>query len=455
MNIPRVVIAGLSGGTGKTTVSLGLTRAFARRGLVVSPFKKGPDYIDTAWLGLAAARTAGNLDPFFLDEPALLKHFGKWSSGAELALIEGNRGFFDGRDLAGSCSTAELARQLDAPVLLVVDCTKMTRTTAALVAGCKEFPGGKRIAGVILNRSGGKRHAALARQAVEALAGVPVLGVLPRLDAPPIVERREGLVTIDMHEAANAALDRIADFVAEHVDIEAALAVAAGAPPLPKSVSAASAVVSERPARIGVARDAALWQYYAENLEALREAGATLEFVSLLDDAPWPELDGLYLGGGDLAPYAARLSAGPARSHVAHLAASGLPIYAEQAGFFFLGESYATEEGVFPMAGVFPIRASSGDKPGSLGYVEALVTGDSPFFPAQCVIRGHAFYYGTVDAVGEDAFFERRIGADWGQQRDGLLRGTVFGACMQIFAPGVPGWAHSFVRAAAARRALA
>lgn len=449
MQIPRLVVAGLSGGAGKTTVSLGLTRVFARRALRVFPFKKGPDYIDTAWLGLAAKGGSGNLDPFFLDETALRGHFRAWSAGADLVVIEGNRGFFDGRDLAGSCSTAELARQLDAPVLLVVDCTKMTRTTAALVAGCKNFPGGARIAGVILNRSGGSRHGALAARAVAELAGVPVYGVLPRLDAPLIVERREGLVAVGMHQDANEALDRIADFVTEHVDTDAVLALAQSAPPLPgDGRNAAASSGRGCAARIGVARDAALWQYYAENLEALRDAGACLVPVSLLDDAPWPDLDGLYLGGGDLVPYAARLAESGARRHAARLAASGLPIYAEQAGFFFLGESFTTGGVSYPMAGVFPVRVAAGERPGCLGYVEATPREDTPFFPAGRAIRGHAYYYGTVDGLEGQGLLERGIGTDWGQRRDGLLLRRTFGACMQIFAPAVPGWALAFVREA-------
>ncbi|MCC8193251.1 MAG: AAA family ATPase, partial [Deltaproteobacteria bacterium] len=209
--MPRLVVSGLSGGAGKTTVSLGLVRAFTRQDIRVHPFKKGPDYIDTAWLALAAKGRASTLDPFFCDEAALRRHFASRSAGADLAVIEGNRGLFDGRDLEGSASTAEVARQLDAPVVLVVDITKMTRTTSALVAGCRNFPGGERIAGVILNRAGTDRHAAIARRAVEELAGVPVFGVLPRLDCPPIPERRAGLVTVTMPARPANALETQAD----------------------------------------------------------------------------------------------------------------------------------------------------------------------------------------------------------------------------------------------------
>jgi cobyrinic acid a,c-diamide synthase len=193
--MPRLVVSGLSGGSGKTTVSLSLTCVLARQGMVVAPFKNGPDYIDIAWLALAAGRRAANIDPFFFSPGQMRGHFARYFSGAHIAIVEGNRGFFDGRDLSGSSSMAEVAAALDAPVVLVVDITKMTRTTAALVAGCRNFPGGERIAGVVLNRSGGPRHATIARRAVEELAGVKVFGVLQRLDPTPICERRAGLVT--------------------------------------------------------------------------------------------------------------------------------------------------------------------------------------------------------------------------------------------------------------------
>ncbi len=449
MNISRLTVAGLSGGSGKTTVSLGLARIFSRRSLRVVPFKKGPDYIDTAWLGLAAGSAASNLDLFFQDEASLLAHFRAWSGDAELALIEGNRGFFDGRDLAGSCSTAELARQLSCPVILVLDCTKMTRTAAALVAGCRSFPGGERIAGVIINRSGGLRHAALVRRAVEELAGAPVLGVLPRLDEAPIRERREGLVTVEAHQAAEAALDRIAAFVADHVDTDAALSLARGASPLPGPLPEPAESVQSSRARIGVVRDSAIWQYYAANLRALRDAGASLVPVSILDAAPWPDLDGLYIGGGDLAPYAAAIAANSGiRSHVADMAASGLPIYAEQAGFFFLGESLASGGTVRPMAGIFPIRVTLTDAPGSLGYVEARSRADTLFYPAGMTIRGHAYHYAEVAGLDGGALLERSVGAARAGSGDGLLRYAAFGACMQIFAPAVPHWAAGFVAAA-------
>lgn len=454
MSMPRLVVSGLSGGSGKTTVSLGLARALTRRGITVAPFKKGPDYIDTAWLALAAGRRAANLDPFFFSPDNIRNHFARYFFGADIAIVEGNRGFFDGRDLTGSSSTAEVAAALDAPVILVVDITKMTRTTAALVAGCRNFPGGERIAGVILNRSGGPRHARIASRAVEELSGTLVFGVLPRLDAAPIHERRAGLVTIGESPGAEDSLNAIAALIREHVDIEAILAVAASAPEFPGfATDEAPGNVERGPAvRIGVARDAALWQYYDENLDALRNAGAELVFLSLLDEGPWPQIDALYLGGGDLGPYASKLALNTARKQeIIALIESGMPVYAEHSGYFYLGRMFIRNGSAHEMAGVFPVWAMVTEKPARLGYMEARLETNSPFFLEGCSFKGHEYHYADI-SVGDtvEASLRKTAGGKHVEVADGLVYKSVFGTSMQIFAPAVPQWAASFVRTARA-----
>ncbi|CAK7065142.1 MAG: Cobyrinate a,c-diamide synthase [Desulfovibrio sp.] len=459
-SMTRLVVSGLSGGSGKTTVSLGLARAFARRGMRVAPFKKGPDYTDTAWLALAAGQKAANLDPFFFSAERIRAHFARCFFGADIGIIEGNRGFFDGRDLSGSSSTAEVAAALKAPVILVVDITKMTRTTAALVAGCLNFPGGERIAGVILNRSGGPRHAAIAKKAVEELAGVRVFGVLPRCDVSPIYERRAGLMAVGAHPGSEEALDALADFICEHVDVDAILATARSASKLPElDVSGPEATANDetteetRP-RIGIVRDEALWQYYGENLDALQDAGADLVFVSLFGASPWPELDGLYLGGGDIGPYAARLAQDAARKkEIAALIESGMPVYAEHSGYFYLGNTFTREGVSHEMAGVFPVSASITEKPARLGYMEAALTVDTPFYPAGCAFKGHEYHYADIavyDAPGSSvtATLRKQAGGRRIEVADGLVYKAAFGTSMQIYAPAVPEWAAAFVREA-------
>lgn len=233
---PRLVVSGLSGGGGKTLVSLGLTRALTLRGLRVKPCKKGPDYIDAGWLGLASGLAPTNLDPYFLTDERLRSLFCASFKAADIAVIEGNRGLYDGRDLEGSCSTATLARALDAPIILTLSVTKMTRTAAALVAGLAAFEP-VNLAGVVLNRVASTRHAALIRRSIETYTGIPVLGEIPRLAENPIPERHMGLVS--MHDedpdapgraVLLAALDDLAALVEKHMDMEALLAVARSAP---------------------------------------------------------------------------------------------------------------------------------------------------------------------------------------------------------------------------------
>lgn len=516
MNLPRIVIAGLSGGSGKTLVSLGVVRALARSGLAVKPCKKGPDYIDAWWLALAAGHPATNLDPYFLDAPMLRSLFwtqcglaGDGASAApgppdgeqpglsgpsvpyDLAVIEGNRGLFDGRDLSGSSSTAELARILGAPVVVVMDCTKMTRTAAAIVSGLRHFEQGVHIAGVILNRTAGPRHRSVLRETIEHYTDVPVLGILPKIADNPIPERHMGLVSGMEHEECVAGLDRVADIMAEHVDLHRLRQVACAASPpqgpvadlwslLPGATHAAQAGPTPGNAgqgadiphaapplcpRIGYVHDAALWFYYHENLLALRHAGAELVRLSLLDGADWPQLDGLYLGGGFPETLAAPLSANrPALDRLRALSESGLPIYAECGGFMVLGRSIVMDGIEHPMADIFPVRTVFHPKPQGLGYVDATAVLENPFHPVGATFRGHEFHYsrcvpcdGAPDAPAVPSVL--RLAAQsghvtgMGDGRDGLLRRNTLASYTHIFAPAVPHWAPAMVRAACEHRA--
>lgn len=531
----RICISALSGGGGKTLLSLGLARAFSRQGLAVQPFKKGPDYIDAAWLSLAAGRQASNLDPYFLPPArlrALFRHVME-RSGARLALLEGNRGLFDGMDVRGSCATAELARTLDCPVLLSLDCTKMTRTAAALVAGVRNFESGLRLAGVVLNQVASARHEGILREAITTYTDVPVLGAIPRLRENPLPERHMGLASLcgdELSPQAQEILEKLADVVRDHVDMDRVLALADDLPALPEEpdfwdeaawdgegftasscegqpavchagmASAAGAGAScegaaptgtlsvtsprattpdstqtgrdegivasrcrtLRPAdspepapRIGYVRDRALWFYYEENLEALRRAGAELVRLSLLDDAPWPELDGLYLGGGFPEDWARELAASPHLARLATLAGEGLPIYAECGGFMVLASALERDGQRWPMSGIFPVETRFCPKPQGLGYVRADVVLPNPYFPQGSVLRGHEFHYSlchepaAVSGRLEHALRLRKgtgMGRDAeGHGRDGLVSGRVWAAYCHIFAPAVPGWAPRFV----------
>ncbi|ADU63976.1 MAG: cobyrinate a,c-diamide synthase [Pseudodesulfovibrio sp.] len=462
--LPRFILAGLSGGTGKTIVSLALARAFSRRGLRVAPFKKGPDYIDARWLALAAGRPCSNLDPFFHADPVIRSLFWHKSQGSDLSLVEGNRGLFDGKDEHGSCSTAELARKLDAPVILTIDCTKMTRTVAAILLGCASFEPDLRLAGVILNRTAGERHRSVLRRSIEEYTDIPVLGMLPKIGDNPIPERHMGLMSDQEFrdggsDLGQPALDSLAAMAEEWLNLDAIRAVAECAPPFKAEPAplfpGPPAPVS---ARIGYVRDAALWFYYPENLDALTHAGAELVRLSLLAEDPWPDMDGLYLGGGFPEVFAGRIAANKrVLATIRSLSQAGMPIYAECGGFMVLCESLdcvdaAGKAGPHVMTGVIPAATSLCAKPQGLGYTESVVEVGSPFFLPGETVLGHEFHYSVCLAdPGAPLPFSLRMlrGSGIGGGRDGVLYENTFAGYTHIHALAAPAWAPRFVAAAA------
>jgi len=462
---PRLILAGLSGGAGKTILSLGLCRALKRKGRIVRPFKKGPDYIDAAWLGLAAGAKASNLDPFLMEPAKIPLLFRNKARDCDIAIIEGNRGLFDGKDVSGTCSTSELARILKAPVILIIDCTKMTRTAAAIVAGCKDFEPDLNLAGVILNRVAGDRHRKILQSSIERYTGIPVLGALPKLPKDPIPERHMGLISDQEHEGREEMLETLADIVDEHVDLDGVWGVAEeSAKVLILEAGTDSPLWPVRPqgetetgrVRLGFIRDAAFWFYYEENLEALVQAGAELVELSLIDKTDWPDIQGLYIGGGFPETMAPKLSENvAARQRVRAMSEMGLPIFAECGGFMYLGQSLSYQGQKFPMAGVFPVRTELSPKPQGLGYVKAEVVRDNPYFSKGDRIYGHEFHYSRcIPADGSVLTLSLKLDRGEGMLAgyDGLLHKNTYAAYTHIHALGTPEWAPRFV--AAARRRL-
>lgn len=450
MEAPRIIITGLRGGAGKTLLALGLARALQRSGISVKPYKKGPDYIDAAWLTRAALCPCTNLDPFFLSGERLRALVAHTLPGGHHAVIEGNRGLFDGRDVEGSCSTAELARVLDCPVLLSLDCTKMTRTAAAVVAGLAHFEPGVRLAGVVLNHVASERHETIVRRAIETYTDVPVLGAMPRLRRNPLPERHMGLTDCTDIPTVDVVLEQLAAVVRTHTDIARVLEVVRSASPLPAVAPfwpAAPVCPVVRP-RIGYVRDAVLWFYYDENLEALRRAGAELVELSLLDDKPWPKLNGVYLGGGFPEELAEPLSGSPRLAELRALSERNVPLYAECGGFMVLSQAIVRDGREYPMAGVFPVRAVFHTAPQGLGYVEATVTSDNPFHPTGTVLRGHEFHYSRCLPEPGDVtprVLRLHAGKGMGGGVDGLLIRNTFAAYTHCYAPSMPHWAPRFV----------
>ena len=223
---PRIIIAGLKGGSGKTTLSLGLIAAFRKKGMKVIPFKKGPDYIDGGWLSTAAGTPCYNLDTFLISESRITPSFVNHAKTADIAVIEGNRGFYDGMDEQGTHSTAELAKMLKSPVLLIVDCTKATRTIAAIISGIQKFDAGVEIKGVVLNYIAGSRHESIIRNSIEKYCKIPVLGAFPRMKEENFPERHMGLVPFQEHIGAQKAIDKALEITEKYIDVDAVLKIA-------------------------------------------------------------------------------------------------------------------------------------------------------------------------------------------------------------------------------------
>jgi cobyrinic acid a,c-diamide synthase len=452
---PRLLLAALRGGAGKTTLTLGLLAAWRAQGRKVVPFKKGPDYIDPAWHALAAGSPSHNLDPFLMEGDQILALVNRYADQADALLIEGNRGLYDGLDAQGTYSTAELAKFLTTPVVLVVDCTMTTRTAAALILGCQHFDPQVPIAGVILNQVARPRHEGILRDTIENYCGVPVLGALPRLKCAVFPERHMGLVPPQEHHTAQRAVSTAKDLAERYLDLEGLWRVACTAPslPLPERVSLTESSVAE-PVTLGIIRDSAFQFYYAENLEALEREGARLVELSALTDSTLPaDLDGLYIGGGFPETHVQTLAENRTfRRSVKNAAAAGLPVYAECGGLMYLGAAIKTIEGErFPMAGVFPCDFVMGRKPQGHGYTVLEVTRENPYFPLGTHLKGHEFHYSRIqpEPGPEDALaFHVVRGAGISGNRDGLLYKNVLATYTHLHALGAPFWAPALVRLA-------
>jgi len=298
-NIPRLVIAAPQGRSGKTTITLGLLSALKKQGYRVQPFKKGPDYIDPSWLSAAAGRTCRNLDSFMLDDEDLKRSLIQATSDAHLAVVEGAMGFYDGMDLDGNGSTAEIAKKIEAPVLLVLDCQRMSRSAAAVVMGFQNFDPRVRIAGVILNNVSRPRHRARLAESIAKYCHIPVVGFLPRDGDLTIPGRHLGLMLAGESEELEDFFSRLTCLVEDNFDLSEILGIAGQAFPLEiKDTREPFSLVSQFPISIGVIRDQAFSFYYPENLEALERAGARICYLNSTKDTNLPELHGLLIGGG-------------------------------------------------------------------------------------------------------------------------------------------------------------
>ncbi len=458
-----LVVAGTHSGCGKTSVALGLMRALTRRGLTVQAFKAGPDFIDPSLHTLATSRPSWNLDSWMCPPHALWCAVGEavrqHGKTADLCIVEGVMGLHDGASATSSRgSTAELARLLDAHILLVADVRSMARSAAALVHGYTQLEPGLTFAGVACNRVGSANHRSLLQESLEWYChGLPIAGMLGRDDEIALPSRHLGLVTGTEGAVTTAHLDRLAHWVEEGLDLDALLQ---RLPPSPLPVMDQPQMPTP-PARIrlAVARDAAFCFVYEENLQRLRQAGAALEFFSPLTDAALPaEVQGCYLPGGYPELHAQALAENTAmRQSMQAFAHSGRPVYAECGGFMYLMEQLIVDGEAFPMAGVFPVAARMGQRFSALGYREVVTTEASLLGPAGTRCRGHEFHYShledvqPLDAAAQQVYraTDRKGALLAPEKAGGWRRGAVLGSYIHLHFASNPHLAASFVDACA------
>ncbi len=479
----RLLISAAHKSSGKTTVSIGLCAAFRARGIQVQPFKKGPDYIDPMWLSVASGRPCRNLDFFMMSRGEIVSEFQRHSVGADLSLIEGNKGLYDGLDLDGSNSNAALAGLLQAPVVLVIDARGVTRGIAPLILGYQAFDRNIHIAGVILNNVGGARHESKLRAVIEHYTDVPVIGAVHHDKRLEIVERHLGLMPSNEAEAATWRVNEIGEVVGAQVDLDKLLAIADSAPsleepphlnPLPapaRSVPAGFTLLCsdhgeageganvslcdvKSTVRIGWARDKAFGFYYADDLDALRAAGAELVPLDTLHDPHLPEVEGLFIGGGFPELFMSELEANVTlREEIGSAIENGLPVYAECGGLMYLARTLTWHGEKRNMVGVIPGDVVMHEKPVGRGYIRLNETGENPWptlagpSPSS-EVHGHEFHYSSLDnldASGLKYAYEVKRGHGIDGRHDGIVYKNLLASYAHLRSCDSYNWAARFV----------
>ena len=452
LSSPRIIVSALRGSGAKTIVSLGIIIALKRRGLKIFPYKKGPDYIDAAWLSKAAEEVCEHLDSYIMGEKGVREVFCRKINPETISIIEGNRGLFDGVDIQGTYSTARIARLLKVPVILIVDCTKTTNTIAALIAGCQTFDSKVQFGGIILNRVAGKRHSELIRKSVKYHTGLPVLGEIPNLDIK-MPERHLGLTTVGETGDFNEKLELLGDIAEKHLNLDKLLKIAKNATPLSFNPGEKKPIhVKSKKVKVGIIKDKAFQFYYSENLMALEQEGAEIiEFDSMRDKSIKP-IDILYIAGGFPEVYADSISKNKSfRESIKIFAEKGLPIYGECGAVIYLGRSVFYDNQKHNMCGVFPLDFELTKKPAGHGYTDVKVDKKNPFFPIGTKLKGHEFHYSIPSNWNPSDYntaFCMKKGFGFDGNRDGVHKNNVFATYTHLHAIGAKNWAKWLVKKA-------
>ena len=450
---PRLLVSAAHKSSGKTTIATGIAAALRRRELVVQPFKKGPDYIDPMWLTAAAGRSCRNLDFHTMGRAEIRTELARHCEGADLALVEGNKGLHDGVSLDGADSNAALAKLIAAPVVLVVDTRGITRGIAPLLHGYRTFDPEVRIAGVILNQVGGDRHEAKLVRAVRAYTDIPVLGSIGRTPDLELSAAHLGLVPPSETDEPDERVERAARRITEDVDLDRVLAVAAGAEALDDSCTSAGVPRPSRrvpDVRIAVARDAAFCFYYPGDLEALETAGARLVAFDTLADAAPPEADGIFIGGGFPERAMGALEANaPMRASLRSRIALGTPVYAECGGLMYLARRIRWHRQVCGMVGAIPADIVMHRRPRGRGYVVLEPTGDAPWTPsARGPVHAHEFHHSSLENMADSDWryaWRVRRGRGIDGERDGIVIGNLLASYGHLRDVEGCRWAERFV----------
>ena len=450
--MPHILVSAAHKSSGKTTIAVGLCAALAARGLRVQPFKKGPDYIDPMWLGTASGQPCRHLDYNTMSEAEMVAAFNRHCALADIGIIEGNKGLYDGLDLEGSNSNAALSLLIGAPVVLVIDVRGTTRGIAPLLQGYRAFDPSVNIAGVILNKVGGSRHEAKLRAVVEHFTDIPVLGAVQRHPDLEIAERHLGLVPSNEAVEAKAKIAQLGDAVTRQVDLDQVLEAAAQAAPVAPPAPSPEA----RPApdvRIAIARDSAFGFYYTSDLEALEAAGAELVPFNALRDTRLPDADGLFIGGGFPETHMAALEANTAmRMAVRDAIEDGMPAFAECGGLMYLARRLVWNGNSHAMAGVIGGDAVMHDRPQGKGYVHLRETGKGLWNPLMTAgadqdIRAHEFHYSTLENLADGNVFAYEVvrGAGIDGRHDGLVHRNLVASYAHMRGVGGNCWPQRFV----------